>query len=101
MALLKYANDTNGSVHALETQLGYFQYEMEEGICKGKWPDFLKENDRNAAVKYFWENILRSYNSGLGEGNPKYEKALKQHIEYADHIENWYDTTFQKEATEK
>lgn len=101
IALLKYANDTNGSVHDLETQLGYFQYEMEEGICVELWPEFLLENDRNEAVKYFWRNILRSTNSGLGEGNPNYEKALKQHIEYADHIEDWYVTTFQQEVREK
>ncbi len=101
IALLKYANDTSGSVHDLETQLGYFQYEMEEGICIELWLEFLKESDRNEAVKYFWRNILRSYNSGLGEGNPDYEKALREHIEYADHIEEWYNTTFQQEVREK
>ncbi len=94
--LLKYANDTDGSVHDLATQLDYFQYEMEEGICSGTWPNFLKENDRNEAVIYFWRYLLISKSSGLGEGNPKYEKALKEHIKYADHIENWYDMTFQQ-----
>ena len=74
---------------------------MEEVICIDLWKKFLLENDRNEAVKYFWRNILRSHNSGLGEGNPKYEKALKEHIEYADHIEDWYVTTFQQEVGEK
>ncbi len=96
--LLKYANDTDGSVHDLETQLGYFQYEMEKGICRGKWPDFLKENNLKKAIVYFWTEILKSSSSGLGEGNPTYEKALKEHIEYADHIENWYDMTFQQQG---
>ena len=95
-ALLDYANDTEGSVYDLETQLGYFQYEMEEGICSGIWPDFLKENNRNVAVENFWSKILISGNSILGKGNPDYEKALEEHIEYADHIEDWYVTTFQQ-----
>ncbi len=94
--LLKYANDTDGSVHDLETQLGYFQYEMEEGKCSGIWPDFLKENDRNAAIERFWSDILISGNSLLGKGNPDYETALAEHIKFADHIENWYVTTFQQ-----
>ena len=101
IALLEYANNTGGSVHDLETQLNYFQYEMEEGICIKGWKNFLLKNDRNEAIKYFWKYILISGNSKLGEGNPKYEKALKEHIEYADHIEEWYDTTFQREVREK
>ena len=96
VALLDYANDTGGSVYDLETQLGYFQYEMEEGICVGLWPDFLKENNRNVAVENFWSKILISGSSILGKGNPDYEKALEEHIEYADHIEDWYVTTFQQ-----
>ena len=62
-ALLKYAVNTDGSVYDLDTQLGYFQYEMEEGICRG---------------------------------NSDYETALEEHIKYADHIEDWYATTFQQ-----
>lgn len=94
--LLKYANDTGGSVYDLETQLGYFQYEMEEGICKKYWNIFLGKDDRNEAIRYFWENILRSGNSLLGEENPSYKKAFEDHIEYADHIEDWYDAAFQR-----
>ena len=99
--LLKYAVNTDGSVYDLETQLGYFQYEMEKGKCKGRWPNFLEESDRNIAIKYFWEKILISGSSMLGEGNPTYEKALREHIDYADHIEDWYDITFQQEVREK
>lgn len=94
--LLKYANDTGGSVHDLETQLGYFQYEMEKGICRGKWPVFLNYVERNEAIRYFWRYILISGNSLLGKGNQDYEKAFEEHIEFADNIEDWYVTTFQQ-----
>lgn len=94
--LLKYAVNTEGSVYDLNTQLGYFQYEMEEGKCSGRWPVYLNYNERNEAITYFWRHILISGNSLLGEGNPYYEKALEEHIKFADHIEDWYVTTFQQ-----
>ena len=99
-ALQEYANSTNGSVYELETQLNYFQYEMEQGICKGKWEDFLAINDRDEAVVYFWRRIEISGASIKGPGDPDYESALADHISFADSIENWYETTFQQEAGE-
>lgn len=52
-------------------------------------------------ITNFWRHILISRNSILGEGNSGYEKALREHIDYADHIEEWYNTTFQQEIREK
>lgn len=93
VALEEFANANGGSVYDLETQLAFFQYEMQ-GEFAGKWEDFLSEPSRDEAVKYFWSSIEITGASMKGEGNFKYEEELKQRTGYADDIADWYETTF-------
>ena len=77
--LLNYANDTNGSVHDLKTQLGYFQYEMEEGGYKRYWNNFLEKETIYDATYYFLDVIE----------NPKVNN-IEERMEFANAIEMWY-----------
>ena len=58
--LLEYANNTGGSVYNLDTQLNYFKYEMEEGICAGYWENFLSKETTYDAMYYFMDQIENS-----------------------------------------
>ena len=90
--LENFANINGGSVYDLETQLNYFQYEMEEGICKNSWVNFLSQNGRNDAVEIFWNSIEISWESLQGKGTPIYEEELEDRIGFADNIAEWYET---------
>lgn len=82
-ALWDYANDTGGSVYDLETQLGYFQYEMEEGICAKKiyWGTFLEASSLDDAVDSFCKNVELA--------NPS-NQELERRENYAEMINIWY-----------
>ena len=99
--LLKFANDNNGSVYDLETQLDYFQYEMEVWQYKGKWKKFLEINDRDEAVKFFWDSIEITGASLLKEGHPEYDASLKVRRNHADKIAAWYEKTFEQGVGER
>ncbi|MDE6742353.1 MAG: hypothetical protein K2J95_00560 [Lachnospiraceae bacterium] len=81
-ALSDYADRSNGDVFDLETQLGYFEYEMTDpkGACYNLWPDFLATTNLDEAVETFCCDIERAGDS-----------SLAQRQEYADIIETWYD----------
>lgn len=78
-ALLEFANDTNGSVRDLGTQLNYFQYEMEEGICKNYWNNFLEKETIYDATNYFLDIIE----------NPLVNN-IEERMEFANTIEMRY-----------
>ncbi len=77
--LLNYANDYGGSVYDLETQLNYFQYEMEEGGCRGYWKDFLGKETLRDATECFMEEIEKPLICNIDE-----------RMGYANDIEAWY-----------
>lgn len=77
--LLNYANNNGCSVHDLETQLNYFQYEMEEGICSTYWKKFLEKTTMYDAMYYFMDEIE----------NPLVNNT-EERMEYATVIEAWY-----------
>lgn len=93
--LENFANAHGGSVHDLEIQLDYFQYEMEEGICSKPWKDFSAKDSRNEAVKCYWSQIEITKASLQGEGTSIYEEELKGRIGFADSIGDWYDAAFE------
>lgn len=78
-ALLKYAEFTGCKVSDLETQLDYFQYEMEEGICASYWSTFLEKETLSEAIYYFMDVIE----------NPKVNNTDERN-RYADCINEWY-----------
>lgn len=94
--LLEFANNTSGSVHDLETQLDYFRHETENEL-KGAWKKFLSKDSTDEAVKIFWSRIEIAWASLQGEGTSEYQKGLKERINYADTITDWYNTTFNQE----
>ena len=77
--LENFANAHDGSVYDLETQLDYFQYEMEKGICAGYWDIFLKKTTTYDAMEYFMDEIE----------NPKVNN-MDERWEYTTTIETWY-----------
>lgn len=79
IALEEFANNTDGSVHDLETQLKYFQYEMEEGICAGYWNNFLEKETIYDAMYYFMDEIE----------NPLVNNT-EERWAYATTMEVWY-----------
>lgn len=78
-ALYDYADKHNGEVTDLEMQLGYFKEEMEVGVCKGKWIDFLEKETLEDATEYFLDEI---------EVGPS--GSLEKRCQHAETISAWY-----------